>query len=85
MTSGALLTLFAIIANYFGLCNRDIVIISAIMLLVPGMAITNSIRDTVSGELVSGLTKAAEAIFIAVAIAVGSGFVLMLYGAYGGI
>ena len=85
MTSGALLTLFAIIANYFGLCNRDIVIISAIMLLVPGMAITNSIRDTVSGELVSGLTKAAEAIFIAVAIAVGSGFVLALYGTYGGI
>lgn len=85
LISGAFLTLFAIIASYFELCNRDIVIISAIMLLVPGMAITNSIRDTVSGELVSGLTKAAEAIFIAVAIAVGSGFVLMLYGAYGGI
>lgn len=85
LISGAFLTLFAIIANNFNLCNRDIVIISAIMLLVPGMAITNSIRDTVSGELVSGLTKAAEAIFIAVAIAVGSGLIMMLYGALGGI
>lgn len=85
LISGAFLTLFAIIASNFNLCNRDIVIISTIMLLVPGMAITNSIRDTVSGELVSGLTKAAEAIFIAVAIAVGSGLVMMLYGALGGI
>ena len=43
------------------------------MLLVPGLAITNAIRDTIAGDLVSGLTRAAEAFFIAISIAVGTG------------
>ena len=49
------------------------------MLLVPGMIITNAIRDTISGDLVSGLTKAAEAILIAVSIAVGTGMVMNIW------
>lgn len=77
---GALMTLLAIIAGYFNLCNRDIVIISTIMLLVPGLAITNAIKDTVNGDLVSGMARAVEAIFIAVAISLGSGLIFMIVG-----
>ena len=60
--------------------DRDIVIISSIMLLVPGLAITNAIRDSINGDVVSGLARATEAIFIAVAIAVGSGLVFSFIG-----
>ncbi|MGL5152521.1 MAG: threonine/serine exporter family protein [Clostridium sp.] len=59
--------------------NIDKSIIGTIMLLVPGLAITNAIRDTIAGDLVSGLTKAAEAFLVAVSIAVGTGAVLSFY------
>lgn len=55
------------------------VIIGSIMLLVPGLAITNSIRDTLAGDLLSGLARALESFLIAVAIAAGSGIVLKLW------
>ncbi len=51
--------------------NNNAIIIGAIMQLVPGVLITNSIRESISGELVSGLSKASEAIFISIAIALG--------------
>ena len=77
---GATLTALAILASTLNLCNRDVIIISAIMLLVPGLAITNAIKDTVNGDLVSGMARAVEAIFIAIAIAVGSGLIFMIVG-----
>ena len=54
------------------------------MLLVPGLAITNAIRDTVAGDYVSGVARALEAVIVAVAIAAGIGFVLSI-GMSGGI
>ncbi|MCR4943644.1 MAG: threonine/serine exporter family protein [Clostridium sp.] len=53
--------------------------IGAIMLLVPGLAITNAARDIIAADYLSGLTKAAEAFLIAVAIATGAGAVLSFY------
>lgn len=83
LVSGAFVTMCSIIFMKLSLCdNLDTTIISVDMLLVPGLAITNAIRDTVSGDLVSGLARTAEAIFIAVAIALGSGIIFMLLGGY---
>lgn len=48
----------------------------AIMPLVPGVAITNALRDIMSGELVSGVARLVEAATIAVGIAAGVGLVL---------
>ena len=48
------------------------------MPLVPGVAITNGLRDFISGDLIAGTSKVAEAILIAVSIAVGVGTVLKL-------
>ncbi|WP_369819412.1 threonine/serine exporter family protein [Tissierella sp. P1] len=59
--------------------NIDKVIIGSIMCLVPGVAITNSIRDTMSGDFVSGLSRGAEAVFSAIAIALGVGIILNFY------
>lgn len=59
--------------------NIDKVIIGSIMCLVPGVAITNSIRDTMSGDFLSGLSRAMEAVFSAIAIALGVGIILNFY------
>ena len=56
--------------------NYNVVIISSIMLLVPGLAITNAIRDTVAGDYLSGLSRGMEAFLTALAIAIGAGFML---------
>lgn len=54
----------------------NIVIIGPLMTLVPGVALTNGIRDLISGELIAGTTKMMEALFIAIALAFGVGIVL---------
>ncbi len=59
--------------------NMDIIIIGSIMALVPGVAITNAMRDTISGDFLSGLSRGMEAIFSALAIAFGVGLVLNVY------
>ena len=59
----------------FGL-QVDKIIIGSVMPLVPGLLITNAIRDLMVGHLVSGLAKGAEALLTAFAI--GSGVALIL-------
>lgn len=77
---GAIAALLAVIAFSTGInINIDKIIIGSIMLLVPGLAITNAIRDTIAGDLLSGISRAVEALLIAVAIAVGSGTVLKIW------
>ncbi|MFP4698654.1 MAG: threonine/serine exporter ThrE family protein [Eubacteriales bacterium] len=53
--------------------NIDTIIVGSIMPLVPGVAITNAVRDTIQGDLVSGISRALEALIIAISIAVGIG------------
>lgn len=59
--------------------NLDIMIIGSIMCLVPGVAITNAVRDTISGDYLSGLSIGMEAVFSALSIALGVGLVLSIY------
>lgn len=59
--------------------NIDIVIISSIMPLVPGVAITNAIRDTLQGDYISGGARALEAFLKAAAIALGVGIGIALF------
>ncbi|MGG3280669.1 threonine/serine exporter family protein [Paenibacillus solani] len=54
----------------------DIIIISSVMPLVPGLLITNAIRDLMAGHLISGLSKGAEAFVTSFAIGAGIAFVL---------
>lgn len=60
--------------------NTNVVTLGAIMLLVPGMLMTTAIRDVLSGELVSGVTRGAEALAIAVAVAMGVAVILSMGG-----
>jgi uncharacterized membrane protein YjjP (DUF1212 family) len=77
---GAIVALIAVVSTYLHIgSHSDKIIIGSIMLLVPGLAITNAIRDTIAGDLISGITRAIEAFLIAVAIAIGTGVILKLW------
>lgn len=56
----------------------DKVIIGSVMPLVPGLLITNAVRDLMAGDLVSGLARGAEAFFTAFAIGAGVAVTLTL-------
>ncbi len=60
--------------------DADIVIISSIMPLVPGVAITNAIRDTMQKDYLAGVTRATEAALKATAIATGVVVGIALFG-----
>lgn len=60
--------------------NADKIIIGNIMLLIPGLAITTSLRDMINGDTISGMLGFSEAIIKAVSIAVGSAIVLLAFG-----
>ncbi len=47
------------------------IIIGNIMYLIPGIALTNSLRDMVSGDIMSGLLRLFDALLVAAAIAAG--------------
>jgi len=47
------------------------IIIGNIMLLIPGIALTNSLRDLISGDIMTGLLRFLDAVLVAAAIAAG--------------
>ena len=47
------------------------VIIGNIMLLIPGIALTNSLRDMISGDIMTGMLRFFDAVLVAAAIAAG--------------
>ena len=64
-------------AVHLGFAHRvDDIIIGAIMSLVPGVPITNAARDIVSGNVISGIARALEAVLTAASI--GCAIVLVL-------
>lgn len=58
--------------------NQEAIITGAIMPLLPGLAITNAVRDTMRGDLVSGMARTTEALLTAILIAAGVAIALML-------
>ncbi|TWT06873.1 threonine/serine exporter family protein [Planococcus sp. CPCC 101016] len=72
-----IIAILASLAVYAGLAkNLDTLIIGSIMPLVPGLLITNAVRDLMAGYFVSGLSKGAEAFLTAFAIGAGVAVVL---------
>ncbi|GGA22220.1 threonine/serine exporter family protein [Psychrobacillus lasiicapitis] len=64
--------LIAIFSVTWGLgIDVDRIIIGSVMPLVPGLLITNAVRDLMAGHFVSGVSKGAEAFLTAFAIGAG--------------
>lgn len=75
--AAAVIGVLAVLAHHWGLGNNvDDIIIGSVMPLVPGVPITNSVRDILAGNLVSGPARGIEALVSAAAIGFGIAMVL---------
>jgi uncharacterized membrane protein YjjP (DUF1212 family) len=54
------------------------IIVGGITIFLPGVAITNAARDLLSGDILSGVSRTAESLLVAVAIAGGVGIFLRM-------
>ncbi len=59
--------------------NVDISIISSLMIMVPGVAFINAIRDLFSGDLVTAQSRLLEVALIGMTLATGSGIALKFF------
>ena len=64
--------------------NQEYITIGTLMLLVPGMALTNAMREIMAGDIISGLSRTAEVLLVATAIALGTAIPLLLGGTLSG-
>lgn len=70
--SSFLLSLTAICLVRMGIgADTNKIIIGNIMLLIPGIALTNSLRDMISGDIMTGILRFFDAVLVAAAIAGG--------------
>ena len=70
--SSFVITVLATIFVKLGLGDSaDKIIIGNIMLLIPGLALTNSLRDLIGGDIMSGVLRFLEACLVAIGIAGG--------------
>ena len=73
--------LLAFLAQSVGLIPRvDYVVIGNIMSLIPGIGLTNSLRDLFTGDSITGVLRSIEAILLAAAIACGYILSALLFG-----
>ncbi|MCI5649343.1 MAG: threonine/serine exporter ThrE family protein [Fusicatenibacter sp.] len=78
--SAFLVAVTAILLCYFipGKQDLNVIIIGSIMPLVPGVAITNAVYDTLHGDYISGAARTLEAFVTAASIALGVGLGMVL-------
>lgn len=60
--------------------NPDFVIIGNIMSLIPGIGITNALRDLLSGDTITGILRTIEALLLTVSIALGFALPSLILG-----
>ncbi|MCL2397023.1 MAG: threonine/serine exporter family protein [Defluviitaleaceae bacterium] len=87
MIGGGCAALIALVLINLGLGSTiDFIIIGSIMPLLPGVSLTNAIRDILDGDLLSGSARILDAFLVAIAIATGVGTVMMLWmSVFGGV
>ncbi len=68
----------SILQSIFPVLNKDNLITGAIMILLPGVALTNGIKDVIYGDFVAGMAKFCEAMLVIVAVGVGIAAALLL-------
>ncbi len=79
MFNSFIIASLAILSYKIGFAARyDSIIIGCYMLLVPGVALTNSARDFIAGDVLSGTIRLSEALLVATSIALGSGLALSI-------
>lgn len=67
--------------RFFPFLNEYKIIIGSIMLYLPGVSITNGIKDALYGDLVASLTRLGEAVLLVAVLSAGVGIALS-FGAH---
>lgn len=81
LIASAVMGLVAIGLNWlFPQLTIDYILIGALMTLVPGLALTNALRDLFMGDLVSGVVRGVEAALTAVSLGAGVAIVIRFFG-----
>lgn len=62
----------AIFASFLTSCNMSTIALAGMLPHFPGVATVNAIRDAINGDLISGVTRGAEALLIAVGLSMGA-------------
>lgn len=60
--------------------SADNIIIGNVMLLIPGIALTNAVRDLISRDIAAGALRLMDATLVSVAIAGGYAVTLLIFG-----
>ncbi|MGN0108450.1 MAG: threonine/serine exporter family protein [Hominilimicola sp.] len=80
-TGGVMIAVMTVLLYAAGLgSNINAMITGTIMPLVPGLGITNALRDIIAGDYLSGGARMFDAIVVAVALAAGAGSVMYMIG-----
>lgn len=80
MVSSFIIGLIAFLSVEIGWgTEMDKIIIGSVMPLVPGLLITNAVRDLMAGHLVSALSKGADAFLTSIAIGTGIAIIFVFY------
>lgn len=74
---GSIICLTAQLSPVF---SQGKLLIGVIMLLIPGVALTNSVRDMLVGHTVSGMMRLSESLVLAGTLAMGFGSAIYLFG-----
>ncbi|AUB53327.1 MULTISPECIES: threonine/serine exporter family protein [Enterococcus] len=78
--SSLIIGIAAILSVRLGIgLNQDLIIIGCVMPLVPGVQITNAIRDLLAGHYVSGVSRGAEAMMTAAMIGFAIAFIFQIF------
>lgn len=69
----------ALIALMFPVLNMDRIVIGGLIILVPGVPFTTSIRDFFNGDYLSGTIRLIDALLVALCMAIGVGAVYFFF------
>ena len=72
---------YALVLTRIG-SNVNIIMIAGIMILIPGIAMTNAIRDMLTGDIATGTLRLLNSVMIAISIASGFALSIILGGRF---
>ncbi|MEG0766505.1 MAG: threonine/serine exporter family protein, partial [Clostridia bacterium] len=85
LLGGLICALFALIGRALFHTSLEAVIAGSLMPLLPGLAMTSAVRDTMRGDLLSGVTRGVEALLVAGLLATGVAIMLRVGLSLGGV
>lgn len=64
--------------RFFPAMQQQTVIVGSMLPLFPGVAMVNAIRDAINGDLMSGVSRVAEALMVAAGLGIGASLIFLL-------